>query len=147
MARVLPYKLQVQKFENLFCGLNPPCDDLDLLDLPSVVDRTLSYKENLSSLVDEYPQYVWREPKEITARTYEKEIIADLQDQAKEYSYAVLKSYKIKNLERKARKLGKTEIALESCKLEKAKPRKTIPGTCRIKTVGVKSHRRCLPRQ
>ena len=38
MSRVLPQKLQIQKIEDRFCVLNV-CDDLDLLDLPSVVDK------------------------------------------------------------------------------------------------------------
>ena len=145
MARVLPWKLQIQKIEDRFCGLNI-CDELDLLDLPSVVDKTLSFRENISILKEEYPQYTWVKGDEPTARTYEKEIIADLQDRAGEFSYDVVKSYKVKDLERKAKKLGRTETALEECKTERVKPRKTPPGVCRVKTVSVDSHKRCWPR-
>jgi len=75
MSRVLPQKLQIQKIEDRFCVLNV-CDDLDLLDLPSVVDKSLSFQENISILKEEYPQYVWVRGEEPTVRTYEKEIIA-----------------------------------------------------------------------
>ena len=55
MPRVMPHKMQVNKFESLFCAKNPPCDELDMLDIPSIIDRKLSYRENLEQLESAYP--------------------------------------------------------------------------------------------
>lgn len=145
MVRVLPHKLQIHKFEDLFCGLNPPCDDLDLLDLPSVVDKTLSYKENLGALREEYPQYTWKKGEVTRARSYEKQIVDDARAQVDEFSYDVIKKGKLANLQRSEGRSKRLQKKLEICE-ERPTRRPSIPGTCKIPTVKVRSYKRCPPR-
>lgn len=147
MVKRLPTVLQIRHAEDLFCDLNPPCDALDLIDLKATMDGTLSFKENIENLSFEYPQFKWVKPEEVKARTYEKEIVDSARKDVGEFSYDILKGYKVKDLEAKARKLGRTETALEECKIERGKPQKSIPGVCRIRTVDVKAHKRCAPRR
>lgn len=147
MAKLLPLTLQIKHAKKFFCNLNPPCDAIDDIDFKHAMDKTLSYAENIENLSYEYPEYRWSRVEEIKPKTYEKMFIESLREQAEPLSYDVVKSYKLEDLERKARKLGKTEKKLTQCRLEAAKPRKTRPGVCRVKTVRVKAYKRCLPRQ
>ena len=146
MARKLPVALQIQKLEDRCYKFNPE-GDCTLIDFDHVVDKTLTYSENLSNLKSEYPGFEWEKPEEPPVKAYEEMVIEGLRAEAEPYSYDIIKGYKVKALERKARKLAKTETALEECKVEVAKPRKTKPGVCKIKTVKVESHYRCPPRR
>ena len=83
MARRLPTKLKISHAENFFCARNPPCDALDELDLHGVMDRTLTFKENLEDLKTEYPLYNWAEKVDVGPRSYEKEIVADARARAR----------------------------------------------------------------
>lgn len=139
MARRLPTTLQIKKLGDRFCKNNP--DACDLIDFRAVIDKSLTMPENLEILREEYPQYSWNGPRrEDPIRTYEKQVIRDLKQQAGEYSYDVLKKYRIKDYERKAKKL-------ETCEAARKAPRVTPPGTCARKTVPVVAHRRCPPRR
>ena len=146
MARRLPTKLQISHAENFFCARNPPCDALDELDLDGVMDRTLTFKENLEALKTEYPQYNWAEKVEVGPRSYEKEIVADARAQVSDFSYDILKKSKIESLQIAEGGSKRLQRKLETCEaLPKQKPPR--PGTCRIKTVEVSAHRRCMPRR
>jgi len=105
-----------------------------------VIDRRLSYSENIEGLQAQYPQFQWIPPEKITARTYEKQFIVDIRDQAGQYSYDVIKGSKVKKLEREGRRADQLKIELAECKEAKVIPRVSRPGTCRVKTVRVVDH-------
>lgn len=147
MAKILPMALQIKHARRTFCDLNPPCDAIDDIDFKHSMDRKLSYPENLSELEAGYPEFRWRKVEEIKPRAYEKMLVDDLRDQAATFNYDLVRESKLKKLERQARKLPRVESELAVCKIEGAMPRVTPPGTCRVKTVHVDEHFRCLPRQ
>ena len=147
MAKRLPMTLQIKHAKNLFCDLNPPCDAIDEVDFKHAMDKNLSYAENISELEGSYPEYRWQTPEEITPKRYEALVIEDIKTQIEPMSYAVVKSRQLAVLERQSRKLGRTEKALSVCKVERDKPRPSPPGVCEIKSVKVRSYKRCLPRR
>ena len=145
MARVLPKALVIKKIEDLFCQLNDPCDP-QVLDLHATVDPTLSFRENVSILREEYPQFSWVKGEIPTARSYEKEIVADARAQVSDFSYDILKKSKIEGLQRTERRATRLLKKLETCEARPLK-RPSRPGQCERKTVEVVSHRRCAPRK
>lgn len=146
MARKLPVALQIQKLENRCYKFNPS-KDCAFVDFGQVVDKSLTFSENLINLRSEYPGFDWDKRADPRAREYEEMVITGLREEAEPYKYDIVKTYKVRGLERKARKLDRTESALEKCREKGAKPRRTKPGTCSIKTVKVDSHYRCNPRK
>ncbi len=146
MARKLPVALQIQKLEDR-CNKFNPTEDCTLVDFDHVVDKTLNYTENLDNLRSEYPGFAWDKRADPKVREFEEMVIDGLRDEAEPYNYEIVKTYKVRGLERKARKLDKTESALEKCQETGTQPRRSTPGTCSIKSVQVKKHKRCKPRK
>lgn len=145
MARKLPVALQIQKLADRCYKFNPS-EDCTLVDFDHVVDKTLTFSENLGNLRGEYPGFEWDKRADPRVREFEEMVIDGLRDEAEPYNYDIVKSYKVRGLERKARKLDRTESALEKCQEAGSQPRRSTPGTCSIKSVKVKSHKRCKPR-
>lgn len=129
MARRLPFELQKLNIKNKFCKNYP--DECDLIDFDAVMDRTLTYQENVETLRSEYPQYRWNEEPKITARTYEKEFISDLKEQAGQYSYDVVKKYKLSRLEGAENRAIKLKEELDKCLTERVPRRKRKPIECK----------------
>ncbi len=143
--RRLPVALQIQKLEDRGSKFNPS-EDCTLVDFDHVVDKTLNFTENLDNLRSEYPGFAWDKRADPKVREFEEMIIDGLRAEAEPYNYDIVKSYKVRGLERKTRKLDKTESALEKCQETGTQPRRSTPWTCSIKTGQVDAHKRCKPR-
>jgi len=144
LACRLPTRLQIQKLEDRFCRLNE--EDCGAIDFRAEVDNSLTYGENQANIESSYPQYVWEAPDPgIPARAIEEAVIEGLQEEADPYSYAIVKKYKVKALERDSRRASRLTKKLDKCE---ATPRRapSRPGVCRRKTVKVREYLRCLPR-
>ena len=146
MARRLPTKLQISHAENFFCERNPPCDALDLIDMKATMDGTLTFKENLEALREEYPQFNWAEKVELGPRSYERQIVDDARAQVSDFSYDIIKKSKIESLQRAEGRSRRLQKKLEICETQPVR-RPSRPGVCELKTVEVVSHRRCAPRR
>ena len=146
MARRLPTKLQISHAENFFCERNPPCDALDLIDMQAVIDGSLTMRENIQALQEQYPQFNWSEKAEIGPSSYEKEIVDSARKDVGEFSYDILKKSKIESLQRAEGRSRRLQKKLEICETQPVR-RPSRPGVCDLKTVEVVSHRRCAPRK
>ena len=146
MAKQLPIGLQRSKLQDVFCNYNEEDCGTGVIDWKHALDSSLSYAENRQVLRSTYPGYNWDPPEKIAPRAYDEMIIEGLREEADPLSYTVVKKLKVEGLERDSRRAKRLSKKLEDCE---AKPiRKTYrPGTCKVKTIKVKSYSRCKPRK
>ena len=136
--------LQIKALKRRFMDLNPGYAT-DLVDWKHVLDEKLTMAENVEVFREEYPQFDWGDERVEGPRVYEKQIVDEARAQVGEFSYDVVKSGKLKALEAGGRRAERLKFELEECQM--AAPRRRLgPGVCKIKTVHVVAHKRCLPR-
>ena len=144
MAKKLPVSLQMSKLEDRCYKFNQD-EDCTLIDFRHIVDSDLSYSENLDNLKSEYPGFNWEKPATPKVKEYEEQVIDQLRVEADPYSYDIVKKYKIESLQRDSRRADRLSKKLDVCETRPTRSPSKL-GACPVKTVRVKKHLRCKPR-
>lgn len=125
-------------------NLNPG-SAVDLIDWRATLDESLTMAENVEVFEEAYPQFSWVRPEEVGPGRYAEMVIAGLAEEAEPYGYDLIRVRKLEGLERASRRAERLKVELVDCQ-EAPRRRVSLPGICKLKTVDVVAHRRCLPR-
>ena len=119
----LPLHLQIPMFKRRFEELNAPLAS-DLIDWKFELGKRETFDENLETLKNVFPMYVWEPKEKITARSYTKEVVSGIEGEASAYGYTLIKKHILNKLKRGVCPPKRGRVR---------KPRKTCPPSEKIK--------------